>query len=51
MAAPDFVAFKETPDAEKPVPPYGYHDKSKKQIINEHWNKLVQRLYKNQNGT
>ena len=29
MAAPDFVAFKETPDAEKPVPPYGYCNKSK----------------------
>ena len=38
MAAPDLVAFKETPDAEKPVPPYGYHDnKSEIQIINEHW--------------
>ena len=24
MAAPDFVAFKETPDAEKPVPPCGH---------------------------
>ena len=29
VAAPDFVAFKETPGAEKPVPPYGYHDKQK----------------------
>ena len=46
MAAPDFVAFKATPDAEKPVPPYGDHDnKSRKQTINEHWYKcLVQRL-------
>ena len=35
MAAPDFVAFKETPDAEKPVPPCGHCDK--KQIVNEHW--------------
>lgn len=33
MAAPDFVAFKETPDAEKPVPPCGHCDK--KQIIND----------------
>ena len=33
MAAPDFVAFKETPDAEKPVPPCEHCDK--KQIVNE----------------
>lgn len=33
MAAPDFVAFKETPDAEKPVPPCGHCDK--KQIVND----------------